>query len=249
MSRSNPTENSSHPATRWIEWDGENGALRYYDRAEKRNVGMGDKFTFILLDQLGTVKGWHDASDSGIYSNEVKDARAQPFLVKAFKGGVLAEGFYAQIKDRVAAFGGQYVTNLYVAMRDGSSPLAIASLQFKGAALREWMEFSKANRSDLYKKAIGIDGSKEGKKGSVTFKTPTLKMRDITPETDAQATELDMQLQTFLKSYLSRTTAENAAKPAAQEQEHEPEEQPPPPPRERREPYSPPQEEDPEIPF
>lgn len=221
MSRSNPTENTSHPATRWIEWDGANGTLRYYDKAEKRQIGMGDKLTFILLDQLGTVKGWHDASDSGIYSNEVKDARAQPFLVKAFKGGVLAEGFYAQIKDRVAAFGGQYVTNLYVAYRDGGSPLAIASIQFKGAALREWMEFSKANRSDLYKKAICVDGSKEGKKGSVTFKAPQFKVRDISEETNEQATALDMQLQTFLKSYLSRTTADNATRSSAPDAESE----------------------------
>lgn len=225
MSRSNPTENSSHPSTRWIEWSGELGILRYYDKSAKENVPMGDKFTFILLDQLGTIKGWHDASDSGIFSNEVKDTRKDPFIVKAFKGGVLVEGIYANIKDRVGSMGGHFTTNLYIAFRDGNGPLSIGSLQFKGAALREWMEFSKKHRDELYKKAMAIDGFQEGTKGRITYRTPIFKVRDISPETNEEATLLDMTLQTFLKSYFSRPTTERAAQPPAEERE--PEEVPP----------------------
>jgi len=224
MSRSNPTENNSHPATKWFEWSGGDGAIRYYDKAEKRNIGYGDKFTFILLDQLSTIKGWHDSSQSSIYSNEVKDTRAQPFVVKSFKGGVISEGLYANIKFNVAAAGGKFTTNLYIAYRDGSGPLQIGSLQFSGAALKEWMEFAKQNRNEIYRKGIQIDGSKEGRKGSVVFKTPLFKLRDISEETNGQAAALDQHLQGFLTTYLKRTTAENAQRPVHSQ---EPPEEPP----------------------
>lgn len=207
MSRSNPTLNSPHPCTRWFEWDGSNGGIRYYDKEKKENISVPDGFTFILLDQLATIKGWHDASDSGIHSNEVRDTKQEVFVVKAFKGGTIAEGFYARIRDRVNAAGGNYTTNLYIAFRN-SDRLAIGSLQFKGAALSAWLEFSKKNRSDLYKKAIRIKGATEGKKGKITFRTPNFFVADVSPETDAQAIECDKELQQFLASYFKRTRVE-----------------------------------------
>ena len=110
MSRSNPSENSNpNPAVRWFEWNGEKGLIRYYDKDAKQNVDVALPFTFLLLDQLGSVRGWHDASESGIYSNEVKDTRQDVLIVKAYKGGVLAEGIYKDIKDRVNNQGGQLV--------------------------------------------------------------------------------------------------------------------------------------------
>src|SRR5689334_2515222 len=132
MSRSNPSENSNpNPATRRFEWNGEKGTVRYYDKDAKQNVEVGSDFTFILLYQLGSVGGWHDASDSGIYSNEVKDTRQEAFVVKAFKGGVLAEGIYQSIKDRVGTLGGQFVAKLYIAFKNSSGDLAIGTLALK----------------------------------------------------------------------------------------------------------------------
>lgn len=227
MSRSKPEDNSPNPSTRWFEWDGSNGGVRYYDKEKKANIEVGDKFQFILLDQLGTIKGWHDASESGIYSNEVKDTRAEPFVVKAFKGGVLAEGIYKDIRDRVIAQGGHFTTNLYIGYKSEENGLAIGSLQFKGAALRAWMEFAKDNRSDLYKKALKITGSESGKKGKITFKTPVFATAPIGEETDAQALELDKQLQEYLKGYFARTRVEQADQPAPHHEDI-PDSEPPP---------------------
>jgi hypothetical protein len=208
MSRSNPSENSNpNPAVRWFEWNGEKGIVRYYDKDAKQNVDVGSDFTFILLDQLGSVRGWHDASDSGIYSNEVKDTRQEAMVVKAFKGGTLAEGIYKDIKDRVNSVGGQFVANCYIAFKkDGA--LAIGSLRLKGAALGAWMEFTKAHRADLYKKSIRINGYTEGKKGKVVFRVPVLSMKDISAATDEAAVALDRELQTFFDSYFKRTKVE-----------------------------------------
>jgi len=205
MSLSNPHENGSpNPSTRWFEWNGENGAISYYDKEAKKSVEVPMPFTFILLDELGSVRGWHDPSSSGIYSNEVKDTRQDTLVAKAFKGGTLAEGLYRDIKDRVGNLGGSFHANCYIAFKDAGN-LRIGVIRFKGAALGAWMDFRKENRKDFYSKAVKMNGYTEGKKGKVTFRMPKFAMADISPETITAAIELDKTLQEFLTGYLSRT--------------------------------------------
>lgn len=216
MSRSNPTENGiANPSTRWFEWNGEHGAIRYYDKDAKKNIDVPLPFTFLLLDQLGSVRGWHDASESGIYSNEVKDTRQEVMIVKAFKGGVLAEGVYSEIKDRVNTLGGSFNANCYLAYKDAGGDLEIGCLRLKGAALGAWMEFTKANRSALQDKAIQIHAYTEGKKGRIVFRVPVFKAIDVSVETNQIAVGLDVQLQAFLKSYLKRTKRDQVDAPTS----------------------------------
>lgn len=210
MSRSNPNQNNPNPATRFFEWNGENGVVRHYDKDAKKNIDMPLPFTFLLLDELAGVRGWHDASSSGIYSNEVRDTRTDILVVKAFKGGTLAEGLYKDIKDKANSLGGQFNANCYIAFKGDGGALAIGSLKFKGAALGAWMEFRKANRSGLYAKAISVTGFTEGKKGRIIFRVPTFELKDISVETNAAAVTLDKQLQEWLDGYLSRRTADKA---------------------------------------
>lgn len=232
MSRSNPTDTGTpNPAQRWFEWNGELGTVRYYDRDAKQNVDVGSDFTFILLDELGTVKGWHEASESGIYANEVRDTRQDVLIVKAFKGGVLAEGLYKDIRDRITSkgVGGQFVTNCYIAFKAADGALAIGSMQFKGAALAAWMEFRKAHRADLLTKAVRIHGYTEGKKGRIIFRVPVLSIADLTPESHAQSLGIDMELQTYLKAYLSRTKRDQVDAPTAPVAHEASADEPPPP--------------------
>lgn len=211
MSRSNLAENGTpNPATKWFEWNGENGTIRYYDKDAKKNVEVGSEFTFLLLDRLGTVGGWHEASQSGIYANEVKDTRQDVLIVKAFKGGTLAEGLYKDIKDRVATQGGQFVASCYIAFKNGGTALAIGGLKFKGAALGAWMDFEKAHRTDLYTQAIRIHGFTEGKRGRIVFRVPTLSAVVTSAETHAAAMSLDRQVQDYLQGYFTRTTRDQA---------------------------------------
>jgi hypothetical protein len=211
MSRSNPHENgAANPAKRWFEWTGEKGLVRYYDKDKKVNVDVGDDFTFLLLDELGCVRGWHDASDSGIYSNEVKDTRQDVLVVKSFKGGPLAEGLYKDIKDRVNTAGGHFNANCYIAFKDDAGELQIGSIRFKGAALGAWMDFRKEHRSELYKKAVRINGYNEGKKGRVVFRTPVFGLLGVSEETDRVAKGLDAELQEYLTGYLQKNKRDQA---------------------------------------
>jgi hypothetical protein len=249
MSRSNPSDNTPNPSTRWYEWDGSNGEIRHYDKTAKSlkdpkklgaNITTKLPFVFIVLDETATVKGWHDASDSSIFSNEVRDTRAETLVVKSFKGGVLAEGFYASIRDRVSAQGGHFTTNLYIGYKDADGNLAIGNLQLKGAALNSWVEFKKANRQEIYKKAVKITGFVEGKKGKIIFRTPTFAIQNIAEKTNTEAVTLDALLQHYLKGYFSRTRTEQVAKPTASPiapEDYPPEPAPEPPPESDDNPY------------
>lgn len=204
MSRSKPTNNEPNPSTCWFEWSGSEGKIRWYNKETKEQVEVGDKFSFILLDQLASVKGWHDPSESGIFSNEVRDTRAEAMVVKTFSGQTIAEGFYKENRDKIAAAGGKFTANLYIAYKDGEE-LKIGSLQFSGAALNAWVDFSRACRKEVYEKAIVINGSDEGKKGRVVFRTPKFSTIDISSEKNEKAIALDQQLQTYLEGYFKRT--------------------------------------------
>lgn len=221
MSRSNPTTNATNPCTKWIEWDGAKGTLRYYDKEQKTNVEMKLPYTFMVLDQLSTIKGWHDSSESSIYSNEIRDTKSQRFYVKAFKGGAIAEGYYQEIKDKVSSAGGSFVSSIYIAYKDVDGVFKLGNIQLKGASLNAWIEFVKANKAAVQEKAITITGSQEGKKGSIVFRFPTFEIKEVTDEANKSAVNIDKELQAFLEVYLSKKINDQV-QPVAENKTEEP---------------------------
>lgn len=213
MSRSNPSDNTPNPSTRWFEWHGssDGGVVRHYDKESKSTIVDKLPFTFIVLDELARVSGWHEPSESGIFSNEVRDTRQDVMVVRSYKGGDLAVGLYAMIRDRVAAIGGHFEASIYIAYKgDEGTGLRLGNISFKGAALAKWMEFRRAHRADLYKQAVGIYGYTEGKKGSVVYRVPQLRLQTVGEASNAEAIKLDEELQAYLKGYLSRTRDDQA---------------------------------------
>jgi hypothetical protein len=223
MSRSNPTEGARNPATRWFEWAGgsDGGFIRWYDKEAKMNVKVEGTFTFLVLDELSTVKGWHEPSQSAIYANEVRDTRQEVLVVRSFKGDELANGVYQHIKDRIAAKGGHYVASIYIAYKQGEE-LKLGNLGLKGAAAGAWMEFKRnatvkkdANgrlTKSYFVDAVKIAGFENAKKGATAYRVPIFKLLEVSAATNEQAIALDAELQAYLTEYLKRPKAE-AAKP------------------------------------
>lgn len=209
MSRSNPTSTTSNPSTRWFEWDSDNSCVKYYDKAEKKSVSVKLPFTFLVLDQTASITGWHESSTSGIYSNEVRSTKANSLLVRSFKGGTIAQGIYQDIKEKVKSSGGKFTTNVYIAYKDGSE-YKIGAIMFKGASLQSWSDFCKAHRSSLDTDAIQIASFETGKKGKVTYTTPTFKVIKASEEAQAKAIELDKVLQEYFNEYMGRPIVEEA---------------------------------------
>lgn len=211
MSRSNPHENGApNPSTRWFEWNGEKGNVRYYDKEAKKNIELGLPFRFILLDQLGRVGGWHKTSKCRIFSNEVRDSRQEVLIVKTKKDGIVAEGIYKQIKGHLASFDGKFIASLYIAFKNDTGALAIGSLQVKSSALKAWSDFVRDNRADIDAKAVEIVNFTESTNGRITFRAPVFAIKELSPESNARAIELDKHLQQWLKGYFARTSSDRA---------------------------------------
>jgi hypothetical protein len=236
MSISNPTDSQPNPCARWFQWGGggeadNGGTLSYWDKDKEERINIGGKFRFILMDTLSVVKGFHEPSNSNITSNEIRDSKAERLVVKAFKGGILAEGFYAAIRDRVKAVGGHFTSSLYLAFKSEQGNFQVGNLQLKGAALQSWMEFCKVNKAQYDAasvfakagKAVAITGFTEDKKGKIVFRVPVFKLIDMTPETKAEVTKLDKEiLLPFLTGYFKRTRIEQVSAPAEPQTESEP---------------------------
>jgi hypothetical protein len=231
MSRSNPQNSSPNPSTRWFEWRSTDGKFAYWDKEKEARVLVNLPFTFILLDRTATIRGYSKKQRSGIHSNEVRDTRSEPFVVKFFQGGTIAEGVWNDIKDTVTARSGKFGVNAYIAYKEGNA-LKIGAIQMTGCAVGSWFEFEKAHRKtvevngqrvqELYAKAIRVARFENDKTGDVEFNKPIFEITELSAETNAQAVALDKELQEYFKSYFSRTKVQQAQAPA-NDQEHVPE--------------------------
>ena len=188
-----------NPATKFIDWKSNEKQFSYYDKEKSENVLIPLPFKFLVLDELHTVKGWNDATQSAIFSNEVKFISRETMTVKPFKGNEIAKGLYKDIKEKIQSAGAHYVKSIYIMLEDGS----LANLQLKGSAVQEWGEFTKKTRNRLPDEWIVVKSFKEGKKGAVKFTMPEFTFERSLSEGEAEmADEAFDILEAYLKAYL-----------------------------------------------
>jgi len=196
----------SNPATKFFDWKSNDKCFSYYDKdlatsnpETKGKVNVPLPFKFLVLDELHAIKGWNDATSSGIFSNEVKFISKEVMTVKTFKGNEIAKGFYKDIKEKVVSAGGHYVKSIYVMLEDGS----LANIQLKGSAVQKWGEFTQKTRNRLPDEWVVVAKTLEGKKGVVKFNTPEFTFERSINDAEAEmADEAFNILETYLKAYL-----------------------------------------------
>lgn len=192
----------SNPSTKFLNWKSNDKCFSYYDKELKENVSVQLPFRFLVLDEMHTISGWNDATSSGIFSNEVKFISKEIMTVKPFKGNEIAKGLYKDIKEKIVAAGGHYVKSIYIMLEDGS----LANLQLKGSAVQKWGEFTQKTRKRLPDEWVQVTKAIEGKKGAVKFFTPDFSFeRSITEDEAMQADEAFNILETYLKTYLTKS--------------------------------------------
>lgn len=186
-----------NPATKFYKWSGGEGKFQYWDG--EQNVDVDLPITFLVLDVLSTIKGWSEEAQSGIWANEVRRTGTEKFVVRT-KAGILAEGYYKDIKDHVKAKGGKFTQSVYAAVK-GVDGLELVNFQFKGSALSPWIDFQ--NAKGVYMGAVCVSEAVEGKKGATTFYSPVFTQKSVSDETNEASRELHDRLQEYLKHYLS----------------------------------------------
>ena len=184
------------PVKKYLSWSSNDKCFKYYDKEQAKDVLVKLPLTFVHLDELATIKGWHEASESGIYSNEVRSTRLEELNVRSFKGGEIIKGIYQDIKLRVQGAGGVFHTSIYVYLNG-----EIVNLSFKGAALMGWSDFAKENRKSFLGNTIEILTSAEGKKGAVKFSTPVFTLgKPIALSENEKAEDAYGALKSYLES-------------------------------------------------
>jgi hypothetical protein len=233
MSRSNKEENYvTNPSTRWFEWSGKEGKLKWYDKDTKQNHFVEDGFKFLVLDQLNTVTGFSDDLQVGYFANEVR--RASDILTVRTKKGIYKTGKW---KDDLSAIpGARFTKSVYIGYYDNGE-LKLGNIKFSGSALGGlseagmkknsdmtdaqlnqvgWFNFCKTS-PDIEEIAVELSGIVPDKKGSNEFWRPVFKrIEKVSDATNEQALNLDRTLQTYLKAYFAQQPQEEKAMAAGE---------------------------------
>jgi hypothetical protein len=154
-------------------------------------VPVGEPIHIIVLDQLSTITGFDDATESGIYSNEVHNLATEKLTVKAHKGGELAEGLYQDIKGV-----GKFTKSVYACLIKGGE-LELVNFKFSGSSLSPWIDAK-----------VGDDGcvielksnDVELKKGTNTYYAPTITRKVVRQDILEKAMKIDDELQTYFRA-------------------------------------------------
>lgn len=219
-----PTTASSNPATKFLNWKSEEKCFSYWSKEKEENVKVPLPLKVLFLEHYHTVKGWHDATQKGIVSNEVYSISNEPLTVRTFGGLELSSGLYKDIKDKTKLSGGVYHRSVYVMLEDGS----IANLQLKGAVVgglsKEssltkvevdgYSEFYKKNNRLLDNQWIEMKSVADAKKGATKYSIPVFEVgKAITSEENDMANECVATLQDYVNSYTGKSKV-NALEPA-----------------------------------
>lgn len=197
-----PEQKSTNPATKFLEWSSNDKCFKYYDKTKGENVLHPLPLKFVILEHYHTVKGWNDASESGIYSNEVYGIGTEPITVKSFKGGEIAEGLYKDIKTKVNNAGGKYHRSIYAVTND----LEIINISIKGSAVSSYSDFVKEfGDYNFDKHWIEVSEAKDGKKGSIKYSTPVFKKSTAIKDASKIAPFAET-LQDYITQYTSKST-------------------------------------------
>lgn len=196
------------------------GSVNYYDKDLKDNVDVPLPMSFVVLDQLATVKGWSDNDQSGYWSNEVKSAGQDVLTVRTSKGQK-AKGIWKDIKNEASVSGSKFNASVYIAA-PGREGLEIQNIAFSGASLNAWIEFVNANKGVTRgKNKVVITGFSDEKKGAVKYQVPTFAAEEISEDELEQATELDRELQLYLEGYFANRRSDELVENATQTDEPE----------------------------
>jgi hypothetical protein len=211
ISHNTETSKSSNPTSKYLDWKSNDKAFEYYDKNAGEKVKVGLPLKFVFLQHYHTVKGWHDPSESNIYSNEVFYIGSEQMTVRSFGNKKknlpaveIASGIYTEMKPKIISAGGKYHRSVYVMLEDGT----IANLSFKGAVVREWSDFMEKNKNLVDGQWIEVNSAKDQKKGSIKYSTPEFTMgSNLTAKQSSQADVVASQLKEYLDGYFNKEEA------------------------------------------
>lgn len=198
-------ENIQNPVEYRVTWSGSKGLWVVYDTESKEKYEMAE-ISFIPLEVLNTVKGWDGKTETGIYSNEIKNTKTQEFNVRS-GNGTICQGLWNDIKFEVKAKGGKWA-NVAYALLVGKKENKLATITFVGSSVGVWIDAKGRKGAHMYKCGKNAEVFKTPK-GDEYYK-PTIEMQPITADQKQEAIEAYQPLAEFFASRKERQAQEEA---------------------------------------
>lgn len=205
---------SSNPATKSLQWKSNDKCFAYYDKEKGENVQVPLPFKFQFLEHFSTIKGWNDATETGIYSNEIMFTSKEELTVKTFKGLEIAKGLYKDIRSKVRDAGGKYHRSVYVLDENGD----IVNIQMKGSVVSAYSVFMdgdakagiKGNKHLIENNWIVINKFQELKKGATKYSVPVFEIGDAFSSVEFElANEKYKDISNYFDTYNGKTNVNN----------------------------------------
>lgn len=197
---------SSNPATKFLQWKSNDKCFAYYDKEKGENVQVPLPFKFQFLEHFSTIKGWNDATETGIYSNEIMFTSKEELDVKTFKGVEIAKGLYKDIRSKVRDAGGKYHRSVYVLNEYGN----IVNIQMKGAVVSAYSVFMdgdsktgiKGHKHLIENNWIVVNKFQELKKGATKYSVPIFEVGSVFTDSEFKlANEKYKEIENYFDNY------------------------------------------------
>jgi hypothetical protein len=198
MSKSNPRV--TNPASKFLEFNGDTGKFLFYDKEAEKKVELPMPFYFVVLDELSAIKGYNERNSCGIYSNEIRNLKDDVLNVRSFKGGIQIVGKYNDIKDAALREGGKFCKSVYAMLITGKNQYELVNFQFHGSSFGAWLD----KKFNVDQNAVCVESVAQGVKGKVTYVYPVFTKKNLNPDVDKAAIEMDKNLQIYFKSYFNQ---------------------------------------------
>lgn len=226
MSRSNKQQ-LNDPATKILRWTSEKGCFQVYDRESGEKNDLNIPVSFVVLDELQTVKGWSAKYDSGIYANLWRSNEPGFFKVRVNQGGgndFPITGHWKTIKDRVENEGGKWVKVIYAMMKAKAGGYETVRIDLHGVVAYLFGQIKGSMDGAIVIKETFVD-EKLKKKLRKEFLFPKFEKMKINEDVEEQAILKDRELQDYLTDYFQAINA-NADTTKFEQQETDEPEQP-----------------------
>ena len=199
MSRADEfTSGAKSPVSKYLQWDSAERTFKYWNKEASKNEYIKIPANFVVLKEMATITGFHEPTQSGIYSNEVAavNLKTQELTVKTGKGLVIAKGIYGDIKPILATSGAKFATSVY-ALLNGE----LVCLKLAGSSFSAWYDFVAENRKQFLSNSIDILSVEDKKKGATKYTQPVFTLgKAIDDATNSKAESAYTELVSYMNS-------------------------------------------------
>lgn len=192
-----------NPVAKYYKWSSKERSFSYYDKEAEMTIVVPE-LNFILLDRTAYISGYHQATSTGVISNFVKNTKEEILKVRTQKGMQIAEGLYADIKEKVQTQDGEYTVGIYGWDTDNKEMIHIAA---RGAVLGA-MITAKPRMKDGFK-YNAKDSGEELKNGGIKFFAPRFQSVSFDQDEYNIALNIGDVLAEYFKAYFASNGQED----------------------------------------